>query len=198
MLTLERRLLLSIAGKTAVVTGSANGVGLAIARHFVARGANVMFADMDEDKLAKELGATHCINASNINPVDEIKNLTKSTEGVDYSVDCSGFVETIEQAFESIRRGGKTIFASHPPAGKRISIDPFELINGKRIAGSWGGSARPDTDIPLIGKLIQSKKINLEKLISKKYTINNINKAISDFEQGKILRPLIKFSDTLS
>ena len=46
----------SIAGKTAVVTGSANGVGLAIARHFVARGANVMFADMDEDKLAKELG----------------------------------------------------------------------------------------------------------------------------------------------
>jgi len=149
-------------------------------------------------KLAKELGATHCINASNKNPVDEIKNLTKSTEGVDYSVDCSGFVETIEQAFESIRRGGKTIFASHPPAGKRISIDPFELINGKRIAGSWGGSARPDTDIPLIGKLIQSKKINLEKLISKKYTINNINKAISDFEQGKILRPLIKFSDTLS
>ncbi len=47
----------SIAGKTAVVTGSANGVGLAIARHFVARGANVMFADMDEDKLAKELGS---------------------------------------------------------------------------------------------------------------------------------------------
>lgn len=149
-------------------------------------------------KLAKELGATHCINASNKNPVVEIKNLTKSTDGVDYSVDCSGFVETIEQAFESIRRGGKTIFASHPPAGKKISIDPFELINGKRIAGSWGGSARPDSDIPLIGKLIQSKKINLEKLISKKYTINNINKAISDFEQGKILRPLIKFSDTLS
>ena len=47
----------SIAGKTAVVTGSANGVGLSIARHFVARGANVMFADMDEDKLAKELGS---------------------------------------------------------------------------------------------------------------------------------------------
>ena len=47
----------SIAGKTAVVTGAANGVGLAIARHFVARGANVMFADMDEERLAKEIGA---------------------------------------------------------------------------------------------------------------------------------------------
>ena len=48
----------SIAGKTAVVTGAANGVGLAIARHFVERGANVMFADMDEARLAEEVGET--------------------------------------------------------------------------------------------------------------------------------------------
>ena len=48
---------LAISGKTAVVTGAANGVGLAIARHFVERGANVMFADMDEARLAEELGA---------------------------------------------------------------------------------------------------------------------------------------------
>ena len=47
----------SIAGKTAIVTGAANGVGLAIGRHFVAEGANVVFADMDEDRLIEELGA---------------------------------------------------------------------------------------------------------------------------------------------
>ncbi len=47
---------LAITGKTAVVTGAANGVGLAIARHFVERGANVMFADMDEGRLQSELG----------------------------------------------------------------------------------------------------------------------------------------------
>lgn len=46
----------SIRGKTAVVTGAANGVGLAVARHFVQRGANVMFADMDEAKLVEEIG----------------------------------------------------------------------------------------------------------------------------------------------
>ncbi len=46
----------SIAGKTAVVTGAANGVGLAIARHFADRDANVVFADMDDKKLAAELG----------------------------------------------------------------------------------------------------------------------------------------------
>lgn len=49
---------LTISGKTAVVTGAANGVGLAIARHFVSRGANVMFADMDEARLKDEVGRT--------------------------------------------------------------------------------------------------------------------------------------------
>ena len=46
----------SITGKTAIVTGAANGIGLAIARHFVDRGANVMFADMDEARLDAEVG----------------------------------------------------------------------------------------------------------------------------------------------
>ena len=46
----------SIAGKTAIVTGAANGVGLAIGRHFVNEGANVVFADMDEDALQREMG----------------------------------------------------------------------------------------------------------------------------------------------
>jgi 7-alpha-hydroxysteroid dehydrogenase len=49
----------SIDGKTAIVTGAANGIGLAIARHFVDRGANVMFADMDETRLVDELGDVH-------------------------------------------------------------------------------------------------------------------------------------------
>ncbi len=46
----------SIAGKTAIVTGGANGIGLAIGRHFADAGANVMFADMDEKRLTEELG----------------------------------------------------------------------------------------------------------------------------------------------
>ena len=46
----------SLSGKTAIVTGSANGIGLAIGRHFIDKGANVMFADMDEKKLVAEMG----------------------------------------------------------------------------------------------------------------------------------------------
>ena len=46
----------SISGKTAIITGAANGIGLAIGRHFADKGANVVFADMDENRLVKELG----------------------------------------------------------------------------------------------------------------------------------------------
>ena len=46
----------SISGKTAIITGAANGIGLAIARQFADRGANVMCADMDEKKLLEEWG----------------------------------------------------------------------------------------------------------------------------------------------
>jgi 7-alpha-hydroxysteroid dehydrogenase len=56
----------SIAGKTAIVTGAANGVGLAIARHFADRGANVVFADMDEAKLIKEIGEDAAKDDSNV------------------------------------------------------------------------------------------------------------------------------------
>lgn len=56
----------SIAGKTAVVTGAANGVGLAVARHFVEKGANVMMADMDEERLADEVGKRKEADDTNI------------------------------------------------------------------------------------------------------------------------------------
>jgi len=56
----------SIAGKTAIVTGAANGVGLAIARHFANQGANVVFADMDEARLVKEIGDEADKEGSNV------------------------------------------------------------------------------------------------------------------------------------
>ncbi len=56
----------SISGKTAIVTGAANGIGLAIARHFADHGANVMFADMDEDSLIEQVGDIAGKDDSNI------------------------------------------------------------------------------------------------------------------------------------
>lgn len=160
----------------------------------------VIAVDVSNDKLdmAKSFGATHTINAREIDPVAEIRNITND-EGVDYAVEASGLVQVIEQAFNSVRRhGGLCVFASHPEHGKRISIDPHELICGKQIRGSWGGSSDPDRDIPMFAQLYKEGKLPLEKLITKRYPLEDINEALEDLESHRVGRPLIEIDTTMS
>lgn len=161
--------------------------------------ANVIAVDVTADKLslATSFGATHTINATQTDPIREIHSMTGGL-GVDYAVEASGQVSVIEQAFESVRRGGGVcVFASHPEHGKRISIDPYELICGKQIRGSWGGSSNPDRDIPIFAKLYLEGRLPLEKLITKRYPLEAINQALDDLEQHRVGRPLIEIDTTL-
>ena len=81
--------------------------------------------------------------------------------GVDYCIESAGKISTIELGFSLIKkRGGKLLFASHPPEGESIALPPHELISGKQIAGSWGGGVMPDKDIPIIYKNIESRLIS--------------------------------------
>lgn len=159
----------------------------------------VIAVDVSAEKLAlaTSFGATHTINVAQEDPVSEIRSLTGGL-GVDYAVEASGQVSVIEQAFESVRRGGGVcVFASHPEHGKRISIDPYELICGKQIRGSWGGSSNPDRDIPIFAKLYLEGRLPLEKLITNRYPLEAINEALDDLEHHRVGRPLIEIDTTL-
>jgi S-(hydroxymethyl)glutathione dehydrogenase / alcohol dehydrogenase len=159
----------------------------------------VIALDVSEDKLelARSFGATHTINAATADVVAEIRKLTGGA-GTDYAVEASGQASVIEQAFESVRRGGgECVFASHPEHGKRISIDPYELICGKQIRGSWGGSSNPDRDIPMFAKLYLEGRLPLEKLITKRYPLDAINEALNDLEHHRVGRPLIEIDTTI-
>lgn len=69
--------------------------------------------------------------------------------GVDYAIEAAGHRETMEAAFRSVRdSGGLCVLAGNLPHGEQISINPFDLIRGKRIVGTWGGETRPDDDLP--------------------------------------------------
>lgn len=154
----------------------------------------IIAVDIEENKLklAHELGATHTINAEKENPLDVINSIT-SGKGVDYSIESSGIAKTIETAFNSVRRfGGLCVFASHPKFGEKIELDPHELISGKQIEGSWGGSINPDADIPRLAELYRERKLPLRKLLSHKYTLEQINQALNDLENRKIVRALIE------
>ena len=158
---------------------------------------NIIAVDVSDEKLklAKEFGATHIINASTSDVLKEINNINDGM-GVDYSVDAGGKIETIELAFEAVKKnGGLSIFASHPEVGKKISIDPFDLISGKNIKGSWGGASRPDKDIPLLAGLYNKGMMPLEKLVTKSYKLDEINIALDDLKNSKVFRPLIVMDD---
>jgi S-(hydroxymethyl)glutathione dehydrogenase/alcohol dehydrogenase len=77
------------------------------------------------------------------------------------------------------------------PHGERISLDPMDLIRGKRIVGTWGGESRPDRDIPLYVDLYLAGKLKLDVLITHEYRLEDINEAFDDLEQGKVGRALI-------
>ena len=159
----------------------------------------VIAIDIEDKKLAlaKEFGVTYTINASKEDVVSKIFDITDNI-GVDYSVECSGVAKVIETAFKSVKNnGGLCIFASHPENGDKICLDPYDLICGKKIQGSWGGSSKPDIDIPKFAKLYTDGKLPLEKLIENKYTLDNINDALDDLEERKIARPLIVIDESL-
>ena len=142
--------------------------------------------------LARELGATHTINARMHDPLKSVMEIT-SGRGVDYAIEAAGFCETMETAFRCIRdKGGLCILAGNLPHGDTITIDPFDLIKGKQIVGTWGGETDPDRDIPFYEKSFIFKKINLTPLITRIFPLSNINEAIEGMEAGQVGRCLLE------
>lgn len=170
------------------------GIGLSALMACQEYGPKQLIAiDVEESKLelARTLGAHTAINSLKEDVAKKILSLTEG-KGVDYCVESAGLVSTIELGFSLIRRnGGELIFASHPKAGDVIQIDPFELISGKSIRGSWGGSSKPDRDIEIMGNMYERGVLKLEELISHSYALDDINVALNDLDQRKIVRALI-------
>ena len=154
----------------------------------------IIAIDINDKKLslAKKYGATHTINTKKENLIDKIKLITKNNN-VDFSFDCAGKIKTIENCFSILNDRGVCIFCSHPEYNKKIQIDPFDLILGKKIYGSWGGAIHPDRDLKKIYNKFLLNKVDLSFFSKNIYKFTKINKAIEDLKKGKVLRPIIKF-----
>ena len=174
------------------------GIGMsALLAAKLSKPKTLIAVDVTEEKLelAKQLGATHTINASKEDPVTALYAITNNI-GVDYSLEAGGTTRTIEQAFESVKDGGgQCIFASHPSNELKISLEPHAFHRGKSIKGSWGGASAPDRDIPKFADLYFHESLNLDPLISKEYTLEEINHALEDLRQKRIVRALVKVTE---
>jgi S-(hydroxymethyl)glutathione dehydrogenase/alcohol dehydrogenase len=144
-------------------------------------------------KFAKDLGYENIFNSNDKNYKKKILELTNG--GADLCIESAGKIKTIEDAFSLINpKNGHLIFASHPPNKEYIKIFPHQLISGKKITGTWGGSANLDIDLKKLSKNISFMKSTYEKITKKIYSLENINKAIKDLENGNIFRAIIKMS----
>ncbi len=158
------------------------------------KNATIITYDLNELRLnqAKKLGADLSINPSK----EEVLNKTDEyTSGklLDLLIECSGSIVSLNKSLSLINDKGLVKFLSHPNNGDLLLVDPFELIKGKRIEGSWGGGVNPDIHfIEILESISQNKFFN--KLYSEvTYPLSEINKAVDDLKSGEVLRPVIKF-----
>lgn len=179
--------------QNSVVVMGLGGIGLAALMALVARGCTDIIAiDVSEEKLAfaRELGVRKVLNANSNELISQFSKLVPG--GADYCIESAGTVKSIELGYDLIRpNGGKLLFASHPPEGEKISLNPHDLIKGKLIAGSWGGDSNPDRDIPIFSKIFQETNTPISRLITRRYKLEDINNALNDLEAGIVFRPLI-------
>ena len=175
------------------------GIGLSALLVAKIRGASTIIAvDISDERIrhANTLGATHILNAAKDDIVREIMKITNN-KGVDYAVESAGKKEAMETAFRSVcDKGGLCIIAGNLSHGQAIEIDPFDLIKGKRVIGTWGGETRPDEDIPLYAEWTLSGKLDLGSVIFRVYRIRDINEAVECMEKQAVGRVLIAMDES--
>jgi transketolase C-terminal domain/subunit/Zn-dependent alcohol dehydrogenase len=155
----------------------------------------IIAIDINDSKLllAKEMGATHFVNPNRVDPVEEIKRITQNN--LDFAVESIGIPAVMDQALQVVRnQGGSVVIIGNAPFGQTWNLNPQHLNLGKRVLGTWGGDNFPDDDFERYMDLVLSGELNLDLLTSKIYSLNQINSAIDDLENGLVARPLIDMS----
>jgi NDMA-dependent alcohol dehydrogenase len=183
------------AGSIAVVFGC-GGVGLNTIQGCAISGASMIVAvDTSDAKLemAKEFGATHAVNATT--EPDLVKAVRKLTGGgADYAFECVGLGDIVAQAYGVLRKGGKAVVVGVANAKDMTSVRTASLtFEEKTITGSYFGSARPREDFPRLIGLYRAKRLKLDELITRTYTVDEAPQAFADLTEGRNARGVIVF-----
>ena len=181
-------------GCTGLVVGL-GGVGFSVIQGLKSVGAVVIIvADIhDKKKWALEWGATHYIDASKQNVLEEVMKITGI--GVDYAFDAIGSDEVEALTVEAVHKGGKAVWIGTAEGGQRsIRISANALITWqKSISGNLYGGKSPFEIVPQLIKMYRAGKIRMDEYITKKYKLEQIEEAYADMMAGKNISGLICF-----
>lgn len=183
-------------GDTVAIFGL-GGIGLsAIIGARMAGASRIIGIDINESKfeLAKQLGATDCINPQKFDqPIQDV--IVEMTDGgVDFSFECIGNVNVMRQALECCHKGwGESVIIGVAGAGQEISTRPFQLVTGRVWRGSAFGGVKGRSQLPGIVEQYMAGEFGLQEFITHTMPLEQINDAFDLMHKGESIRTVIHF-----
>ena len=182
-------------GSTVAVVGC-GGVGLNVIQGSRLMNASKIIAvDINEGALefAMKFGATHSVNAAHQDAIARVKEITDG-QGADYTFEVFGSGETVETAYAMARKGGTCTVVGIAPVGDKAGIEAVSLVRSEKVLkGTYYGSARCHVDMPKFVDMYQSGRLSIDDLVTRRYTLDQINQAYDELEAGGIGRGVIVF-----
>lgn len=173
------------------------GIGLSVIQGAVlAQAGRIIAVDINEDKfeMAKQLGATDCINPKNYS--DDIQDvIVELTDGgVDYSFECIGNTHTMRSALECCHKGwGESVIIGVAGAGQEITTRPFQLVTGRIWRGTAFGGVKGRSQLPGYVDEYMAGKIEIDQMVTYTMGLEDINRAFDLMHEGKAIRSVIEF-----
>jgi S-(hydroxymethyl)glutathione dehydrogenase/alcohol dehydrogenase len=183
------------AGATVAVFGL-GGIGLSVIQGAVMAGAaRIIGIDVNAKKfaMARQLGATDCLDASQVPSVAEA--VVEMTEGgVDFSFECIGNVEVMGQALASTHKGwGQSIVIGVAGAGEEIHARPFLLVTGRAWRGTAFGGTRGRTQLPQYVDWYMGGRIKVDEMVTHTMPLDDINRAFDLMHEGASIRSVVTY-----
>jgi S-(hydroxymethyl)mycothiol dehydrogenase len=182
-----------VKGDTVAVIGC-GGVGdAAIAGALFAGARQVIAVDRDPRKLewAQGFGATHTVNAAEEDVVARLRELTGGF-GPDVVIDAVGRPETYRQAFDARDLAGTVVLVGVPNPTMTLELPLIEVFgHGGQLKSSWYGDCLPSRDFPLLIDLWQQGRFPLEKFVTERIALDQVEDAFHKMEAGEVLRSVV-------
>jgi S-(hydroxymethyl)mycothiol dehydrogenase len=180
-------------GDSVAVIGC-GGVGdAAIMGSRLAGAGKIIAVDRDPRKLewAKELGATHTVNAAETDTVEAVQELTGGF-GADVVIDAVGRPETWKQAFYARDLAGTVVLVGVPTPDMTLEMPLVDFFSrGGSLKSSWYGDCLPERDFPMLVDLYQQGRIPLERFVSERIKLDEVEDAFHTMHAGNVLRSVV-------
>jgi S-(hydroxymethyl)mycothiol dehydrogenase len=180
-------------GDSVAVIGC-GGVGdAAIAGARLAGASPIIAIDRDPKKLqmATELGATHTIDASTVDAVEAVQELTGGF-GADVVIDAVGRPETWKQAFYARDLAGTVVLVGVPTPDMTLEMPLIDFFSrGGSLKSSWYGDCLPERDFPALVDLYEQGRLPLDKFVSERIKLDQVEEAFETMHRGEVLRSVV-------